>query len=80
MVVILNICYKLFPVATQVTSYRFNNGHGSPTWTKFQCYGNESALSDCPYTNSICEAYNTATANFAIVGLKCEGEIVTASE
>jgi deleted-in-malignant-brain-tumors protein 1 len=72
-------CRQLgFPAtATQViTSYRFNNGHGSPTWTNFDCFGNESTLAACNHEVSVCQAYNTITATFAIVGLKCEGDVV----
>ena len=66
--------------ATQViTSYRFSNGHGSPTWTQFQCVGNESRLEDCYYNTGVCQGYNTYTANFAIVGLKCEGDVIPPS-
>lgn len=68
--------FAIFITATQiVTSYRFTNGHGSPTWTNFGCIGNESALVDCSYNTGVCGAYNTITAMFAIVGLKCEGDV-----
>lgn len=71
---------SLLILATQViTSYRFSNGHGSPTWTQFQCIGNESRLEDCYYNTGVCQGYNTYTANFAIVGLKCEGDVIPPS-
>lgn len=65
----------MFSATQVITSYRFNNGHGSPKWTNFGCFGNESSLTNCPYDIGVCEAYNTITATFSIVGLKCEGEL-----
>ena len=61
-------------VGAWISDCRINGGHGSTYFTKFLCVGNETSLTDCPYTNGVCEAFDSYTGVLGIVGLVCQGE------
>ena len=63
-------CSKLFIDVHWYTNARFGIGHGTPTLTKWKCFGNESSLAHCLH-GIASDCYHSQD-----VGISCYGEEV----